>query len=168
MTEIATFAAGCFWGVQHLFDKHFSKDGVVTHVGYSGGYSQFDHPSYKQVCTGETRHAEVVQVQFDPTKVAYETLVEFFYRMHDPTQLDQQGPDDFGPQYRSAIFYHSNAQKKVAEEVTRRVQEVHYPETKIVTEITPASAFYHAEEYHQTYLNKNPDGYKCPTHYLRW
>ncbi|KAI8375574.1 hypothetical protein BD560DRAFT_433625 [Blakeslea trispora] len=164
--EKATFAAGCFWGVEHIYNKHFKELGIETKVGYMGG--ELEDPTYKQVKTGTTNHAEVCEILFDPSKVSYETLVEFFYKMHDPTTLNAQGPEDIGTQYRSAIFYHNDEQKLIAEKVTKEVQEKHYAETKIVTEITPAAKFYDAEEYHQFYLEKNPEGYACPTHYLRW
>ncbi|KAI7900587.1 uncharacterized protein BX663DRAFT_532250 [Cokeromyces recurvatus] len=162
-TEIATFAAGCFWGVEHIYNEHF-KD-IITRVGYMGG--NIENPSYKQIKTGTTDHAEVCQISFDPSKVSFETLTEFFYKMHDPTTINAQGPD-MGTQYRSVIFYHSPEQKVIAEKVTKEVQEKHYPDAKIVTEIEPATRFYDAEEYHQLYLEKNPEGYACPTHYLRW
>ncbi|KAI8889110.1 hypothetical protein K501DRAFT_239448 [Backusella circina FSU 941] len=165
MTEKATFAAGCFWGVEHIYNKHFKKDGITTQVGYTGG--NVDNPDYRKVCSGQTNHAEALEITFDPKKVSYATLVEFFYKMHDPTTVNAQGPDK-GTQYRSAIFYHSPEQKKVAEEVTEKVQKEHYKNDKIVTEIIPAGKFYSAEEYHQEYLTKNPHGYECPTHYLRW
>ncbi|KAI9317299.1 peptide methionine sulfoxide reductase MsrA [Dichotomocladium elegans] len=165
MTETATFAAGCFWGVEHLYKKHFGKDGVTTKVGYTGGNT--DNPNYCQVCSGQTEHAEAVELTFDPECVSYATLVEFFYKMHDPTTANRQGPD-VGSQYRSAIFYHSQQQKETAEKVTEQVQAEHYPNKPIVTEIIPASIFYDAEAYHQLYLEKNPGGYECPTHFLRW
>ncbi|CDS11008.1 hypothetical protein LRAMOSA03272 [Lichtheimia ramosa] len=165
MTEKATFAAGCFWGVEHLYKKHFGKDGITTRVGYTGG--DVDNPTYRQVCSGNTNHAEALEVTFDPERVSYASLVEFFYRMHDASMLNYQGPD-VGTQYRSAIFYHSPEQKQVAEKVTQQVQENHYKGKKIVTQIVPAGRFYDAEEYHQLYLEKNPSGYECPTHYLRW
>ncbi|CAO3632777.1 unnamed protein product [Cunninghamella echinulata] len=162
-TELATFAAGCFWGTEHIYNKHFK--GIETKVGYTGG--DLINPSYKQVKTGTTDHAEVVEIKFDPEQITYEALVEFFYKMHDPTTLNSQGPD-VGTQYRSGIFYHSEEQKKIADIVTERIQKEHYPNQPIVTEIVPAGPFYDAETYHQFYLEKNPDGYACPTHYLRW
>ncbi|KAL0080338.1 hypothetical protein J3Q64DRAFT_1759575 [Phycomyces blakesleeanus] len=165
MSETATFAAGCFWGVEHIFNKHFLKDGIITRVGYMGG--QLENPSYKQVKTGTTDHAEVCEIKFDPSKVSYETLVEFFYSMHDPTTLNFQGPD-VGTQYRSVIFYHSPEQKSIAEKVTQEVLEKHYKKEGIATQIVPAQQYYDGEEYHQFYLEKNPEGYACPTHYLRW
>ncbi|EPB86693.1 Peptide methionine sulfoxide reductase [Mucor circinelloides] len=164
-TEKATFAAGCFWGVEHLYVKHFKQYDIKTKVGYIGGDTK--DPSYRAVCSGSTNHAEALEIDFDPKKVSYETLVEFFYRMHDPTTVNAQGPDR-GTQYRSAIFYHSPEQKTIAEKVTAEVQEKHYKGKKIVTEIIPAGIFYDAETYHQKYLDKNPGGYECPTHFLRW
>lgn len=164
-TEKATFAAGCFWGTEHIYNKHFKDLGIQTKVGYIGG--DLDDPNYKQVKTGTTNHAEACEILFDPTKVSFERLTEFFYSMHDPTTVNYQGPD-IGTQYRSAIFYHSEEQKEIAERVTKQVQENHFPDTKIVTELTPATKFFDAEEYHQFYLENNPEGYACPTHYLRW
>ncbi|KAI8997855.1 hypothetical protein BDB01DRAFT_772674 [Pilobolus umbonatus] len=165
MTEIATFASGCFWGVEHIFNKYHKKDGIITRVGYIGGNT--NDPTYKKVCSGTTNHAEALEITFDPKKVSYETLVEFFYKTHDPTTVNAQGPD-VGSQYRSAIFYHSPQQKSIAEKVTAEVQEKHYKGKKIVTEIIPAGTFYDAESYHQNYLELHPDGYQCPTHYVRW
>ncbi|RHZ83022.1 hypothetical protein Glove_100g21 [Diversispora epigaea] len=170
--EKATFAAGCFWGVEHVFSKNFKNFDVKTKVGYIGG--KVENPKYKEVCSGTTDHAEACQILFDPSKVSYATLVEFFYKIHDATTLNQQGPDK-GSQYRSAIFYHSEEHRKIAEEVTQKVQEKvknHekkiYVNDKIVTAILEAGEFYDAEEYHQKYLDVNPNGYECPTHYIRW
>ncbi|KAI7867653.1 peptide methionine sulfoxide reductase MsrA [Spinellus fusiger] len=164
MSETATFAAGCFWGVEHIFNQHFKQYGIVTRVGYTGGDPV--GPTYQQVKTGTTNHAEVLRIQFDPSKVSYETLVEFFYKMHDPTTLNSQGPD-IGSQYRSAIFYHSKEQKTIAERVTIEVSEKYYKEG-VVTQLIEAQPFYDGEEYHQFYLEKNPEGYACPSHFLRW
>ncbi|KAI9492197.1 hypothetical protein BDB00DRAFT_829634 [Zychaea mexicana] len=164
-TELATFAAGCFWGVEHIFRKHFGGEGVTAKVGYTGGNTE--DPDYRLVCTGTTNHAEAVELTFDPKRTKYETLVEFFYKMHDPTTANAQGPD-VGTQYRSVIFYHSPEQKEIAQRVTDEVQEKHYKDKKIVTQLVPAGKFYDAEEYHQLYLDKNPTGYECPTHFLRW
>ncbi|KAI8390236.1 hypothetical protein BD560DRAFT_380344 [Blakeslea trispora] len=164
-TEKATFAAGCFWGVEHIYNKHFKQFDIKCKVGYIGGNTE--NPNYRQVCSGTTNHAEAVEIDFDPAKVSYASLVEFFYRMHDPTQLNAQGPDR-GTQYRSAIFYHSDEQKEVAEKVTAEVQEKHFKGKQIVTELIPAGIFYDAETYHQKYLEKNPTGYECPTHFLHW
>jgi len=167
-TEKATFAAGCFWGVEKVFAGAFKGKGMIsTKVGYIGGKASLDNPSYRQVCSGTTDYAEALEIAFDPEKLEYATLVEFFYRMHDPTTKDIQGPD-YGTQYRSAIFYHSPEQLETATNVTTLVQEAHYKGERIVTEIVPATKFYDAEDYHQDYLTKNPHGYECPTHFLRW
>ncbi|KAI9485854.1 MAG: hypothetical protein EXX96DRAFT_546735 [Benjaminiella poitrasii] len=164
-TEKATFAAGCFWGVEHIYLKHFKQYDIKTRVGYTGGDTT--DPDYRKVCSGDTNHTEALEIDFDPNKVSYETLVEFFYKMHDPTTVNAQGPD-VGTQYRSAIFYHSPEQKTIAEKVTAEVQEEHFKGKKIVTQMVPAGIFYDAETYHQKYLIKNPHGYECPTHFLRW
>lgn len=148
-SEKATFGAGCFWGVEVAFRK---VPGVTaTAAGYLGG--TLANPSYEDVCTGRTGHAEVVEVTYDPAKVGYEDLLNVFWAGHDPTTLNRQGPDR-GTQYRSAIFYHNDAQKKAALESRERWNASGRFSGPIVTEITPSSAFYRAEEYHQRYLEK--------------
>ena len=145
----ATFAAGCFWGVEEAFRK---APGVTeTAVGYMGGH--LDNPSYQAVCTDRTGHAEVVQVQFDPSRITYQRLLEIFWELHDPTTLNRQGPD-VGTQYRSAVFYHDEAQRAAAVEMKQRLQASGRFRRPIVTEITPASTFWRAEEYHQKYIQK--------------
>jgi peptide-methionine (S)-S-oxide reductase len=145
----ATFAAGCFWGVEAAFR---AVPGVVsTTVGYSGG--SFPNPTYHDVCTGRTGHAEVVQVEFDPERVSYQDLLRVFWENHDPTTLNRQGPDH-GTQYRSAIFYHTPEQQAAALAAKQQLERSGAYKRPIVTEITPASAFYRAEEYHQQYLEK--------------
>jgi peptide methionine sulfoxide reductase msrA/msrB len=159
-TQIATLAGGCFWGMEEIIRK---IPGVVnTVVGYTGGKTA--KPTYRQVCTGATGHAEAVQIEFDPAKISYEQILGYFFRMHDPTTLNQQH-NDIGTQYRSAIFYHNDDQKKVAEEVKAKVNKSGKFKRPIVTEITAASTFYPGEDYHQKYLVKNPGGYNC--HVLR-
>ena len=154
MSETATFAAGCFWGIEFKLGK---VPGVTrTAVGYMGG--QTDKPTYEDVCTDETGHAEVAQVEFDPAQVSFETLVRKFYEIHDPTQLNRQGPDE-GTQYRTAIFYHSPQQKEAAERVTAELNKARF-KGRIVTQITPAQTFWRAEEYHQKYGQKHP-GHHC-------
>src|SRR6201990_3234797 len=149
MAEIATFGAGCFWGVEATFQR---VPGVIdTAVGYSGG--DMPNPTYKDVCTDETGHAEVVQVTFDPAKVSYEQLLDIFWEMHDPTQVNRQGPD-FGSQYRTAIFFHSPEQKAAAEKSKAALQASGKFRTPLATEITAAGPFYRAEEYHQRYLER--------------
>ena len=152
--EKATFAAGCFWGVEFKLGK---VPGVTsTAVGYMGGRTE--KPTYEDVCTDETGHAEVAQVEFDPGKVGFEALVRKFYEIHDPTQLNRQGPDE-GSQYRTAIFYHSPEQKAVAERVTAELNAKRF-RGGIVTQIVPAATFWRAEEYHQKYGHKHP-GHHC-------
>jgi peptide-methionine (S)-S-oxide reductase len=149
MTELATFGAGCFWGVETTFRAVKGVKDVT--VGYLGG--TMENPTYKDVCTGRTGHAEVVQVVFDPSEVTYEKLLDVFWENHNPTTLNRQGPD-VGTQYRSAIFYHSDEQKRIAEASKVKQTESGKFSRPIVTEITPASAFYKAEDYHQRYLEK--------------
>ena len=150
-TEKATFGAGCFWQVEETFR---AIDGVVdTVVGYEGGH--VDNPTYEQVCSGTTGHVEVTQVEFDPTRVSYEDLVSKYFEIHDPTQLDRQGPD-VGYQYRSVIFTESDQQAEVANRVLDRVKDRY--RDPVVTEITPAKPFWRAEEYHQCYLDKRRSG----------
>jgi peptide-methionine (S)-S-oxide reductase len=149
-TEKATFAAGCFWGVESAFRQ---IDGVLdAQVGYAGGKTV--NPTYKEVCTGTTGHAEALEITFDPAKVSYRTLVGFFFKMHDPTQVNRQGPD-FGTQYRSAIFYHSPEQQTVAEQVKAELENSGKYKKPLATQIVPAAPFYRAEEYHQRYFEKN-------------
>jgi len=194
--EVATFASGCFWGVEHIFLKHYppaqNKGILKTSVGYTGG--TLPKPSYRAVCNTDTGHAEAVRIEFDPNVVTYEELVEFFFRTHDPTIPNRQG-NDRGTQYRSAIFANSPAQREQAESVKAAVA-AHIPDyeqkqdefrrngmisfspaellekkaegTKIVTEIVDAGEWYDAEDYHQLYLTKNPYGYECPAHTLYW
>lgn len=147
----ATFAGGCFWGVEHNFRR---IPGVVkTAVGFMGGRTKA--PSYKDVCYTNTNHAEVVHLAFDPNEVTYEQLVRIFFILHDPTTLNRQGPD-VGTQYRSAIFYHDESQKQTAEKVKAELAKAKTFKRPIVTEITPAKEFWIAEDYHQQYIEKNP------------
>ncbi len=148
-TEVATFAAGCFWGVEDWFRK---QPGVTaTAVGYIGG--KVDHPTYQQVCNTETGHAEAVQIEFDPKKTSYATLLDEFFLLHDPTTLNRQGPDE-GTQYRSAVFYHSEAQKKAALMAKEKLGKSGELDAAIVTEVVAAPTFWHAEGYHQQYVEK--------------
>ncbi|MDD1676750.1 MAG: peptide-methionine (S)-S-oxide reductase MsrA [Methanomicrobiales archaeon] len=146
----ATFAAGCFWGVEAAFRD--VKGVTDTMVGYTGGTMK--NPAYEDVCTGKTGHAEAVQVVYDPDVVTYEQLLDVFWEIHDPTQKNRQGPD-FGTQYRSAIFFHSPEQEKAARASRDRLQRTGKYTMTIVTEIVPAKEFYRAEEYHQRYLEKH-------------
>lgn len=154
--EIAVIAAGCFWGVEELLRE---LDGVIdTEVGYCNGDGE--NPVYTLVKTGTTGYAEAVKITFDPDKISYADLIRKFYKLHDPTTKNQQG-NDVGTQYRSAIFYVSEAQKATAEEVTKEVEASGVWKKPIVTEIVLLKKFWSAEDYHQDYLQKNPDGYMC-------
>ena len=148
--EKATFAAGCFWGVEEAF-THL-KGVKKTVVGYTGGHAK--NPTYEEVCSHNTGHAETVQVTFDPKKISFKQLLSKFWEIHNPTTLNRQGPD-IGNNYRSAIFYHSDEQKKEAEESKDELNKSGKFDNPIVTEITPAGPFYKAEEYHQKYYHKN-------------
>jgi len=147
--ESATFGAGCFWGVEAKFAE---IPGVLeTAVGYAGG--SLEEPTYKEVCTDRTGHAEVVQLQFDPARVSYETLLDEFFKLHDPTQLNRQGPD-YGSQYRSVIFYHSQQQLEAAKRKLEELRVAGIFPRPIVTELSEAGTFWRGEEYHQKYLEK--------------
>lgn len=149
MSETATFAAGCFWGIESAFRQ---IPGVTdATVGYMGGHTE--NPTYEQVCSKTTGHAEVVQVQYAPNVVTYETLLDAFWKMHDPTQLNRQGPD-VGDQYRSAIFFHTPEQESAAKASKQKLSESGRFDRPVVTEITKAATFYRGEEYHQQYLAK--------------
>ena len=155
-TEIATLGGGCFWCLEPLFD---SLDGVHSvESGYSGGH--IENPSYRQVCTGTTGHAEVVRVTFDPERISYGDLLEVFFSAHDPTTKDRQG-NDVGPQYRSVIFYHSPEQERIARETVARLDDSGEHGAPIVTEIAPFESFYEAEDYHQEYFERNPNQPYC-------
>jgi peptide-methionine (S)-S-oxide reductase len=156
--EKATFGAGCFWGVEEAFRK--VKGVRATTVGFSGG--TLDQPTYKDVCTNKTGHAEVVQVEFDPAQVSYEELLQVFWKSHDPTTLNRQGPD-VGTQYRSVIFYHSPEQKSAAIAAKQALDESRKYQKPVVTQILPAGPFWRAEEYHQRYLEKRGLS-SCTTH----
>ncbi len=152
--EKATFGVGCFWGPEETFRK---VGGVAaTSVGYMGG--SLENPTYEEVCTGRTGHAEVVQVEFDPSRISYEDLLEVFWACHDPTALNRQGPD-VGTQYRSALFFHSPEQEATARASKEKLERSGRYRGEIVTAITPASAYYLAEDYHQRYVEKRRRGW---------
>lgn len=154
----ATFAAGCFWGVEKIFAD---LDGVVaTSVGYTGGTKK--NPTYEEVCLGRTGHAEAIEIVYDPARISYGELLVVFWQYHDPTTPNRQG-NDVGTQYRSAIFYHDDAEKAEAERSMRTLDGAGIFDKPVVTEIAPAGEFWRAEEYHQKYLKKNPNGY-CHVH----
>jgi methionine-S-sulfoxide reductase len=158
--EIATLAGGCFWGMEEIIR---AIPGVLnTTVGYTGG--TVENPTYNIVKLGTSNHAEAVEVEFDPSILTYGEILNYFFRMHDPTTVNQQG-NDKGSQYRSAIFYHSDDQKNTASEVIKKVEASGKWNRPVVTQVVAAARFYPAEDYHQDYLKKNPSGYTC--HWLR-
>lgn len=154
--ETATLAAGCFWCVEAVFDDLQGVTDVVS--GYSGGHTE--NPTYREVCSETTGHAEVVQIQFDPEVLSYADLLRVFFSVHDPTTLNRQG-NDVGTSYRSAIFYHSDEQRKTAEEIITEVNEAKIYDNRIVTEVTEFTNFYPAEDYHQEYFANNPNQPYC-------
>lgn len=156
-TEKATFAAGCFWGVESAFRELIGKGVISTMVGYIGGHTE--NPTYQQVCSHTTGHAEAVEVEFDPKKITYQQLLKLLWSIHDPTTLNRQGPD-VGDQYGSAIFYHSPEQRKLAEESRDALQKT-MPSHRIVTEISAADKFWPAEDYHQQYFEKKGIAPSC-------
>lgn len=159
-TEIAILAGGCFWGMEDLIRK---LPGVLeTKVGYTGG--KLLNPEYKQVKTGSTGHAEAIRIVFDPATISYRKLLEFFFQIHDPTTLDRQG-NDIGSQYRSAIFYLGDAQKAEAEKIIAEIDASRKWPGKVTTKVEPAGDWWDAEEFHQDYLEKYPEGYTC--HFIR-
>jgi len=154
--EIATLAGGCFWCLEAVFDELNGVEQVES--GYTGGH--LANPTYRQVCSGATGHAEVVQIRFDPSIISFRDLLRVFFTIHDPTTLNRQGAD-IGTQYRSAIFYHTAEQKSVAEQVIKEINEARIWDNSIVTEVTMFSEFYPAEEYHRDYFLRNPDQPYC-------
>lgn len=162
-SKLITVAAGCFWGVEHIYKKQYINKGLIdAKVGFSNG--SLPDPSYKRVCEGDTNYAEVLQISYEPSQVSLRELISFFYKIHDPTTVDSQGPDQ-GTQYRSAIFYHSEEDLPIIQEVTKEYQPKW--NNAIVTKIEPIKNFYDAEAYHQAYLENNPAGYHCPSHFIR-
>lgn len=149
--EVATLGGGCFWCMEAVFDDLEGVEDVVS--GYSGGHKE--NPTYQEVCTGTTGHAEVVQIKFDPDVISYADILRVFFSVHDPTTLNRQG-NDIGTQYRSVIFYHSEEQKREAEKIISEITEARIYDNPIVTEVTAFKNFYPAEDYHQEYFAKNP------------
>lgn len=154
--QVATLAGGCFWCLEAVYDELVGVEDVVS--GYAGGH--VDNPNYQQVCTGMTGHAEVVQLKFDPGVISFRELLEVFFSIHDPTTLNRQGAD-VGTQYRSAVYYHDQDQKEVAEEVIAQMEAENIWPTPIVTEVTEMDTFYPAEDYHQEYFANNPNQGYC-------
>jgi peptide-methionine (S)-S-oxide reductase len=155
-TEVATFAGGCFWCLEAVFDQLKGVEKVQS--GYTGGTRR--HPTYEEVCTGTTGHAEAVQITFDPAVISYQDLLEIFFTIHDPTTLDRQGPDT-GTQYRSAVYYHSPEQKAMVEKVITELEAAHTWDDPIVTQVAPLEVFYPAEDYHRDYYRRNPNQGYC-------
>ncbi len=156
VSETATLGGGCFWCLEAIFSELRGVEKVVS--GYAGG--SVPSPSYGEVCTGTTGHAEVVQITFDPRIISFRELLEVFFTMHDPTTLNRQG-SDVGTQYRSVVFYHTSEQEKIAREVIAKLEEAKVWDAPIVTEIEPFTAFYPAEEYHLEYFKRNPEQLYC-------
>ncbi len=156
-TDTATFGGGCFWCVEAAFKELDGVQAVMS--GYAGGHTQ--NPTYKEVCSGSTGHAEVVRVEYDPATITFEDLLDVFFTVHDPTQLNRQGPD-VGSQYRSIILYESDEQQQHAERYIERIQDTYADD--IVTEVTELETFYRAEDYHQDYFEKNPTDAYCQMH----
>jgi len=154
--ETATLAAGCFWCIEAVFDDLKGVEDVVS--GYAGGHTE--NPTYRQVCDGDTGHAEVAQIKFDPLVISFKEILQVFFAVHDPTTLNRQG-NDVGTQYRSAIFYHDDEQKRVAEEVIKEVTAEGVYDDPIVTEVVPLEKFWPAEDYHQEYFANNPNQPYC-------
>jgi peptide-methionine (S)-S-oxide reductase len=154
--ETATLAAGCFWCVEAVFDDLKGVEDVVS--GYSGGHTE--NPSYRQVCDGNTGHAEVAEIKFDPSAISFKDILRVFFSVHDPTTLNRQG-HDIGTQYRSAIFYHNDEQKRDAEEVIKEITDEGVFDDPIVTEVVPFEKFWPAEDYHQEYFANNPNQPYC-------
>lgn len=154
--EVATFGTGCFWCTEAIFQNIKGVEQVAS--GYTGG--KVKNPTYKEVCSGLTGHAEAIQLHYDPTQVTYDELLEIFWKTHDPTTLNRQGAD-VGTQYRSAIFYHNDTQKQLAESYKEKLDKAGAFDSPIVTEISPASTFYKAEDYHQNYYNLNGEAPYC-------
>ena len=158
-TETATVGGGCFWCVEAAFKELDGVEGVTS--GYAGG--RVDDPTYREVCSGNTGHAEVVQVEYDPEALSYEEILEVFFTVHDPTQLNRQGPD-VGSQYRSIVLYHDDEQRRLAEEYIAALDEEGGYDDEVVTEVERLETFYRAEEKHQDYFEKNPADAYCTMH----
>lgn len=154
--QIATLAGGCFWCIEGAFSQ---VKGIISATsGYMGGHSKA--PSYEEVCSGESGHAEVVQLTFDPSMISYQEILEIFFTLHDPTQLNRQG-NDIGTQYRSAVFYHDESQKHTVEQIITEMGDAQMFEQAIVTQVCPIDEFYSGEDYHQDYVNNNPENAYC-------
>lgn len=166
-SKLVTLAAGCFWGVEKVFTKQFKGKGLVdVKVGYANGQLDYPKVSYQEVCSGKGRFVESIQIAYEPSQLKLEDILGIFFRMHDPTTVDSQGKDK-GIQYRSAIFHHDLQEEKIASQIKKEINETWYPKYKIATVIEPIKIWYDAETYHQKYLELNPSGYECSTHFIR-
>lgn len=166
-SKVITLAAGCFWGVEAVLSKYFKDKGLLdTKVGYANGMKEIGSVDYKKVCSGTTNFVEAVQITYEPSQVLLKEIFDIFFRIHDPTTFNLQGPD-VGTQYRSAILAYTDEQLAEATESRDYFQKEWYPNHKIATIIEKIDVWYDAEDYHQRYLTKNPGGYECPTHFLR-
>lgn len=166
-SKLLTLAAGCFWGVERVFKKQFGNKGIVDiKVGYANGEPTSRRVTYELVCAQVGNFVESIQISYEPSQVSAKELIEIFFRMHDPTQSNAQGPDK-GVQYRSAILLDAEEDVELADQVKAESQKTWYPNHKIVTVIEPIKIWYDAEDYHQRYLDKNPGGYECPLHFIR-
>nr|CAY67130.1 methionine sulfoxide reductase [Komagataella pastoris] len=162
--KVVTVAGGCFWGLEHIYKMHFKDRIVDTQVGFANG--NVANPTYTQICLGMTHHAEVLQISYNPDVTSFNELIDFFFLVHDPTQKDRQG-NDIGSQYRSAVFYLDEKEKEITEQSLAEAQKKWFPHHKIVTQVEKLTSYLDADDYHQDYLMKNPNGYHCPTHVLR-
>lgn len=166
-SSLITLAAGCFWGVEKFFRRYYGGRGLVDiKVGYANGVPTIGNINYEKVCSGDTNFVESVQISYEPKELSLENILDVFFRMHDPTTVNAQGPD-IGTQYRSVIMTHNEEDNKIAWATKERMQKEWYPNHKIVTIIEPIHIWHNAEDYHQEYLDKNPSGYECPSHFLR-
>ena len=166
-SSLVTLAAGCFWGVEKVFRNFFTGKGLVdVRVGYANGDPSVNNVSYEKVCSGRTNFAESVQVSYEPSVLSLESILNIFFRTHDPTTVNAPGPD-IGTQYRSAVMTHNDKDLRIAADVKSQMQKEWFPSYPIVTSIEPIKIWHDAEDYHQEYLEKNPSGYECPTHFLR-
>ncbi|KGQ89927.1 peptide-methionine (S)-S-oxide reductase [Candida albicans P57072] len=166
-SKLINLSAGCFWGVENVFRKQFTNKGLVDiKVGYANGKPSISNVTYEKVCTGTTDYAETVQISYEPSQLKLAEILDIFFKMHDPTTVNSQGPD-VGTQYRSAIFTFDDEDKSLALKIRDQFQKEWYPNHKIATTIETIYNWYDAEDYHQNYLTKNSVGYECPTHFIR-
>lgn len=166
-SALITLASGCFWGTENVFRKYFSGNGLIDiKVGYANGTPTVGNINYEKVCSDTTNFVEGVQLSYEPSKLPLSKILDIFFRTHDPTTVNAQGPDR-GSQYRSVIMTHNDEDHQTAWDVKEKMQKEWFPNHKIVTIIEPIKIWHDAEDYHQEYLKKNPGGYECPTHFLR-